>query len=183
MDYSANIILINKQTGEQFKRACFGSGGYYINSDLDGFIFEVHSSIKDVEKYLRFIDEIINDPFYTYVVNSPKNQQVFFKLNEKYQDVLSKKRYCLMVFTLLRYIQEFPEIVCYMEENGYSWETFQKAHAHWNTLARKSNVFYYSPNHSICIFGQLIEKFCSLEEFSKRQSGNNLDFVYSYFKP
>jgi hypothetical protein len=183
MDYTANIILIKKDTGKQFDSSCFGSGGYYIDSNLDGFIFEVHPSIKDVEKYLQFIDEIVNDPFYTYVVNCPTDQKVLFKLNEKYQDVLSKKRYCLMVFTLLRYIQEFPEIVYYMEENGYSWENFQKAHAHWNTLAQKNNVFYNGPNHSICFFAKLIEKFCSLEEFSKRQSGNNLEYVYSYFKP
>lgn len=179
--YINSILIKRKKDLYEGKYACFGGITY---TDIDYFLLDIDETltIDDVKKYFNFIYSIIPNLEKAITIEIIYNK-IKVLLNDNFTKYIPiDKIKILSIFTLLRYIQEYPEIVSYLVKNGFSWSNLEKAHIHWNNFRSAcSTVKYNNLGHAIhdSSYTKLLEKFCDQEVFTKRFKDDN---TFSYLR-
>jgi len=189
MEYRVNIIIKKKGENIPKQSACFSTFSYDNSPVTSSRIYiQVDESIKDPYKYVEFVNDCfgfktceyndLKDSTFEYLGSEIKpikrsstgHYLEFYNFDEQFREYNKRT---LLLLTFLRYLQEFPEVVTFLEANGYSWENLKKAHFNW----RKIIVKYYNVCHMICSDPA---KLCSLKKFRDNIKKSDLRYVYSY---
>lgn len=177
--YSALITIKIKGSEFTANTACFGN---VVFSNIEYFLLKIDTtlSIEDVLDYFNFLESFIPKFSENFNLNiDSKKRIVTVTIKKIIDNTTSNRKKNLTIFTLLRYIQEFPEIVKYLCDNGFSWENFAKAHGNWNKL---SSVKYRNAEHSISTSGGVLDTFCDKDTFIERFKTREITYIRDLFK-
>lgn len=177
--YSAEIFIKLKDNEDVEDHACFGS---VIFNKVEYFTLEIDEdlSIDNVSEYFNFLKSFIPNFSKTIDITIDSKKRIVKVLLKKINDkTISDRKKYLTVFSLLRYIQEFPEIVKYLSDNEFSWSCFAKAHGHWNDLKK---VKYRNSEHSISSNYGVLSSFCEQDIFIERFKTSNISRIADLFK-
>ncbi len=187
------FIYYKLANDEVFKRVtCFGGLDLSILKTVRYYIDDrLNQSV--VEKYFNFLKSIFDIEFdfvFNTVEKNVKNGNVINVVDISLDLSSFSRVKSLTILTLLRYVQEFPEIVEKTTENDANWESFKDGHKYWNEIKDSSETrvkYNNAYGHGIACFDyrrghHMQDNFCSLEKFklnfSKAQSG----YVKELFK-
>jgi hypothetical protein len=178
---------------EDFKRVtCFA--GMDLSS-LKSVRFYIDDCLgrSDVDKYLDFLKSVFDIEFGFVFNTAPKIVK-----NGNMENVVDISLYlssysrvqCLTILTLLRYVQEFPEIVEKTTENEANWESFKDGHKHWNEIRKGTETKVKYDNaygHGIACTDYtkghfMQDNFCSLEKFKLNFSKALTGYVKNLFQ-
>jgi hypothetical protein len=192
------FIYYKYDDNEDFKRVtCFGgmdlsslkSVRYYIDDCLGHL---------DVNKYFDFLKSVFDIEFgfvFNTVEKNVKNGNVENVVDISLDLSSFSRVQSLTILTLLRYIQEFPEIVEKTTKNEANWESFKDGHKRWNKIrehikgsqmdvkVKYDNAYGHGIactdyNKSHC----MQDNFCSLEKFKLNFSKAQAGYVKELFK-